>query len=49
MYKFYKGPYIDISCKVLLHLANEFQRRSADKEQEMPMVTMFVVGSKFRE
>jgi hypothetical protein len=36
MKKFYRGSYIDASCHVWLHLANQ--------KQELPLAAIFVVG-----
>jgi hypothetical protein len=45
----YRGPPIDASFKVLVHLAKQFQRRSlkkyANQKHELPVVAMFVNGS----
>ena len=45
----YKGPSIDVSYQVSVHLAKQFQRRrfkkSANQKQELPVVAMFVNGS----
>ena len=48
MSKRYRGPAIDASYQVSVHLANQFQRRfkkSANQKKELPMVAMFVNGS----
>jgi hypothetical protein len=49
MSSLYRGPAIDVSYQVSVHLAKRFQRRrlkkSANQKQEMPMVAMFVDGS----
>ena len=49
MRKFYKGPDIDASCQISVHLAKRFQRKkfstSANQKQESPMAAMFVDGS----
>jgi hypothetical protein len=46
----YRGPAIDVSYQVSVHLAKRFQRRrfflkSTNQKQELPMVAMFVDGS----
>jgi hypothetical protein len=45
----YRGPAIDASYQVSVHLAKWFQRRrffkSANQKQELPMAAMFVHGS----
>jgi hypothetical protein len=45
----YRGPSIDDSYQVSVHLAKRFQRRrfkkSANQKQELPVVAMFVNGS----
>jgi hypothetical protein len=45
----YRGPSIDVSYQVSVHLAKWFQRRrfkkKANKKQELPVVAMFVYGS----
>jgi hypothetical protein len=45
----YRGPSIDASYQVLVHLVKRFQRRflykSTNQKQELPMVAMFVNGS----
>jgi hypothetical protein len=45
----YRGPSIDVSYQVSVHLAKRFQRRrflkSANQKQELSMVAMFVYGS----
>jgi hypothetical protein len=46
----YRGPSIDASYQVSVHLAKRFQRRifkkkSANQKQELPVVAMFVNGS----
>jgi hypothetical protein len=49
MSNLYRGPSIDASYKVSVHLAKRFQRRrffkSANRKQELPVVAMFVNGS----
>ena len=49
MSNLYRGPSIDASYQVSVHLAKRFQRRiffkSANQKQELPMVVMFVNGS----
>ena len=49
MSNLYRGPAIDASYQVSVHLAKRFQRRrlkkSANQKQELPMVAMFVNGS----
>ena len=50
MSNLYRGPAIDASYQVSVHLAKRFQRRrfffkSANKKQELPMAAMFVIGS----
>ena len=47
---FYRGPSIDASYQVLVHLATQFQRRrfffkSANQKQELSMVAMFINGT----
>ena len=48
MNKLYRGPSIDASYQVLVHLAKRFQRRrfkkSANQKQELPVVAMFFNG-----
>ena len=46
----YRGPSIDASYQVLVHLAmrgfrGEDLKKSANQKQELPMVAMFVNGS----
>jgi hypothetical protein len=45
----YRGPPIDASYQVSIHLAKWFQKRrslkSANQKQELPVVAMFVNGS----
>jgi hypothetical protein len=45
----YRGPSIEASYQVLVHLAKRFQRRrfkkSANQKQELPVAAMFVNGS----
>jgi hypothetical protein len=47
----YRGPSIDTSYQVAVHLVKRFQRRrfffnkSANQKQELPLVAMFVNGS----
>ena len=46
----YRGPAIDTSYQVLVHLAQRFQRRRfkkklANQKQELPVAAMFVNGS----
>jgi hypothetical protein len=42
MSKIYRGPAIDASYQVSVHLAKWFQRRrSANQKQELPMAAMF--------
>jgi hypothetical protein len=45
----YKGPSIDVSYQVSVHLAKQFQRRrfkkSANQKQELAVAAMFVNGS----
>jgi hypothetical protein len=49
MSNLYRGPSIDASYQVSVHLAKRFQRRrffkSANQKQELPVVAMFVNGS----
>jgi hypothetical protein len=50
MSNLYRGPSIDVSYQVSVHLAKRFQRRifffkSANEKQELPVVAMFVNGS----
>ena len=49
MSNLYRGPSIDASYLVLVHLVKQFQRRRFIKidqpEQELPMTAMFVNGS----
>jgi hypothetical protein len=50
MTNLYKGPSIDASYQVSVHLAKQFQRRrfkkkTANQKQELPEVYMFVNGS----
>ena len=41
----YRGPSIDASYQVSVHVAKWFQRRRIKKNQESPVVAMFVNGS----
>ena len=46
----YRGPSIDASCQVTVHLAKELRRRrfflkSANQKQEWPVAAMLVTGS----
>ena len=48
MCNLYRGPAIDASYHVSVHLAKRFQRtflKIGDQKQELPMVAMFVNGS----
>ena len=50
MSNLYRGPSIDASYQVSVHLAQWFQRRKilkkyANQKQELPVATMFVNGS----
>jgi hypothetical protein len=49
MSNLYRGPSIDASYQVSVHLVQWFQRRFkkkfANQKQELPMVAMFVNGS----
>jgi hypothetical protein len=48
MCNLYRGPAIDASYHVSVHLAKRFQRRFlkiGDQKQKLPMVAMFVNGS----
>ena len=50
MSNIYRGPSIDVSYQVLVHLAKQFRKRrfkkkSANQKQELPVVAMFVNGS----
>jgi hypothetical protein len=49
MSNLYRGPAIDASYQVSIHLAKRFQRKrflkSANQKQELPMTAMFVNGS----
>jgi hypothetical protein len=50
----YNGPSIDASYQVLVHLALRFQRKnffweSTNQNQQLPVVAMFVNGSKRNE
>ena len=53
MSNLYRGPAIDASHQVSVHLAKWFQRRrfkkSANQKQELPMVAMFVNESQLNE
>ena len=45
--QFYRGPSIDASYQMLIHLTKHFQRRrfffkSTNQKQELPVVAMFV-------
>jgi hypothetical protein len=43
-----RGPSIDASYQVLVHLAKRFQRslkKSANQKQELPVSVMFVIRS----
>jgi hypothetical protein len=45
----YRGPFIDASYQVSVHLAKRFQRRrffkSTNQKQELPVAAIFVNGS----
>jgi hypothetical protein len=49
MSNLYRGPSIDASYQVSVHLAKRFQKeeflKSANQKQELSMVAMFVNGS----
>jgi hypothetical protein len=49
MSNLYRGPSIDASYQVSVHLAKRFQRRrlkkSVNQKQELPVAAMFVNGS----
>jgi hypothetical protein len=49
MSNLYRGPSIDASYQVSVHLAKRYRReeflKSANQKQESPMVAMFVNGS----
>jgi hypothetical protein len=49
MSNFYRGPSIDDSYQVLVHLVKRFQRRryfkSANQKQELPLAAMFINGT----
>jgi len=47
MSSLYRGPSIDASYQVSVHLAKRFQRRrfSTNQKQELPVAAMFVNGS----
>ena len=48
MSNLYRGPVIDVSHQVSVHLANGFRedfKKSAIQKQEMPVVAIFVNGS----
>jgi hypothetical protein len=50
MSKIYRGPSIDASNQVSVHLAKRFQKRRflkklANQKQELPVAAMFVNGS----
>jgi hypothetical protein len=49
----YRGPSIDASYQVLVHLAKRFQRRRfkklANQKQESPVVALFVNGLGWNE
>ena len=54
MSNLYRGPAIDASYQVTVHLAKWFQRRrffqkSTNKKQELPVADMFVNGSRRNE
>ena len=49
MSKLYRGPAIDASYQVSVHLAKWFQRRRFFRNQELPVVAMFVNGLKLNE
>jgi hypothetical protein len=54
MSNLYRGPSIDASYQVSVHLAMQFQRRfkkkkSANQKQELPVAAMFVNGSRQNE
>jgi hypothetical protein len=53
MSNLYRGPAIDASYQVSVHLAKRFQRRrlkkSANQKQELSVVAMFVNGSELNE
>jgi hypothetical protein len=49
MSNLYRGPAIDASYQVSVHLVKQFQRRrfffkSVNQKQELPMAAMFVNG-----
>ena len=49
MSNLYRGPSIDASYQVSIHLAKQFRRRfkkkSTNQKQELPVVAMFVIRS----
>jgi hypothetical protein len=55
MSSLYRGPAIDASYQVSVHLAKWFQRKrffvfkSANQKQELPMVAMFINESELNE
>ena len=54
MSNLYRGPSIDASYQVSIHLAKQFQRREdfkklANQKQELPVAAMFVNGSERNE
>ena len=52
MSNLYRGPVIDVSHQVSVHLANGFRedfKKSANQKQELPMAAMFVNGSELNE
>jgi hypothetical protein len=55
MSNLYRGPSIDASYQVSVHLAKRFQRtgeeskKSANQKQESPVAAMFVNGSGWNE
>jgi hypothetical protein len=54
MSNIYRGPSIDSSFQVSFHLVKRLQRKSffwksTNQKQELPMVAMFVNGSKQNE
>jgi hypothetical protein len=53
MSKVYRGPAIDASYQISVHLAKWFRgedfKKSANQKQELPMAVMFVNGSERNE
>ena len=44
MKKFYRGSYIDASCQIWLHLAQQFFLTLTNQKQELSLAAIFVGG-----